>query len=110
VLSAIPGIGAALVWVPAVAWLLLTGEGLTAVLLFLWFAAIVGSVDNFLRPWLVGKDTKMPDLLILLATLGGIVLFGAVGFIVGPVIAALFVTVWDLYGEAFKDVLPAVEP
>ena len=68
---------------------------------------MVGSVDNVLRPWLVGKDTQMPDLLILLGTMGGIVLFGAAGIVIGPVIAALFVTVWEIYGEAFKDVLPA---
>ena len=68
---------------------------------------MVGSVDNVLRPWLVGKDTQMPDLLILLGTMGGIVLFGVAGIVIGPVIAALFVTVWEIYGEAFRDVLPA---
>lgn len=109
VLSAIPGIGSALVWVPAVIFLGLTGRWTAAIGLLAWCTAVVGTVDNFLRPWLIGKDTKMPDLLIFLATVGGIALFGAAGFIVGPIIAALFVTVWDLYGEAFKDVLPAVE-
>jgi predicted PurR-regulated permease PerM len=54
----------------------------------------------------VGKDTKMPDLLILLSTLGGIVMFGAVGFIIGPIIAALFVTIWEIYGQAFRGILP----
>jgi predicted PurR-regulated permease PerM len=63
-------------------------------------------VDNVLRPRLVGKDTKMPDLLILLGTLGGLVLFGAAGIIVGPVVAALFITVWEIYGTTFKDILP----
>ena len=66
---------------------------------------VVGSADNVLRPRLVGQDTKMPDLLILLSTLGGIFLFGAVGFIIGPIVAALFVTVWDIYGSAFHEVL-----
>ena len=69
---------------------------------------IVGSIDNLLRPRLVGRDTKMHDLLILFSTLGGIVLFGVAGFIIGPIIAALFVTVWDIYGTVFKSVLPAV--
>jgi predicted PurR-regulated permease PerM len=76
--------------------------------LFVWCAAVVGTVDNVLRPWLVGKDTKMPDLLILLGTLGGLIIFGAAGIIIGPIIAALFVTVWDIYGAAFKGVLPEV--
>ncbi|MGD2120686.1 MAG: AI-2E family transporter [Gemmatimonadota bacterium] len=106
VLSIIPGIGTALVWFPAVIYLFAIGKTLTAILLFLWCAAVVGGVDNVLRPWLVGKDTKMPDLLILLGTLGGLVVFGAVGIVIGPIVAALFVTVWDLYALAFQDLLP----
>lgn len=110
VLSVVPGLGAAIVWVPAVIYLLLTGHTSVAVVLSLWFLLVVGTVDNFLRPWLVGKDTQMPDLLVLLSTLGGIVLFGAAGFLVGPIIAALFVTVWDLYEDAFRGVLPEPPP
>lgn len=110
VLSIIPGLGTALVWVPAVILLLVGGRIAAGVGLALWCGALVGTVDNFLRPYLVGRDTKMPDLLILLSTLGGIVLFGAVGIVIGPIVAALFVTVWDIYGTAFKDLLPAVEP
>jgi predicted PurR-regulated permease PerM len=67
---------------------------------------VVGSVDNLLRPLLIGKDAKMSDLMILLSTLGGIALFGAVGFVVGPIVAALFVSVWQIYGEVFGDWLP----
>lgn len=106
VLSIIPGVGTALVWVPAAVYLVAVGKGLAAVLLVLWCVLVVGTVDNVLRPRLVGRDTKMSDLLVLLSTLGGLVLFGAVGVIIGPIVAALFVTVWDIYGEAFKDVLP----
>jgi len=107
VLSIIPGIGTGLVWVPAVIYLFASGHIGTGIGLTVWNAAVVGSVDNVMRPWLVGKDTQMPDLLILLGTMGGIVLFGAAGIVIGPVIAALFVTVWEIYGETFKDVLPA---
>jgi predicted PurR-regulated permease PerM len=110
VLSIIPGIGTALVWVPAVVYLFAIGRTGTAIALFVWCAAVVGTVDNLLRPWLVGKDTKMPDLLILLSTLGGLLLFGAVGIVIGPIVAALFVTVWDIYGLAFKEYLPEVRP
>ena len=106
VLSIIPAIGAGLVWVPAVVYLFLVERIVAAVLLFAWCAVVVGTVDNFLRPRLIGRDARMSDLLILLSTLGGIVLFGAVGFIVGPIVAALFVTVWHLYGEAFSEWLP----
>ncbi|MEN6447808.1 MAG: AI-2E family transporter, partial [Syntrophaceae bacterium] len=63
---------------------------------------LVGSIDNVLRPWLVGKDTQLHELLIFFSTLGGISLFGIVGFIVGPIVAALFVTVWDIYAETFQ--------
>jgi predicted PurR-regulated permease PerM len=108
VLSVIPGIGAALIWVPAVIYLFVIGDTWTAVLLLTWCAAVVGTVDNLLRPTLVGKDAKMPDLLILIGTLGGLFLFGPMGFIVGPLVCGLFLTVWDIYGATFKDVLPPV--
>lgn len=105
-LSALPGVGSALVWLPASAFLLATGHGGAALGLALFCAGFVGTLDNFLRPRLIGKDAQMSDLLILLATLGGIVFFGIAGFILGPIVGALFVTVWDIYGEAFRDVLP----
>jgi predicted PurR-regulated permease PerM len=109
-LSAIPGLGHALVWVPVVIYLGATGQYSAAVGLFAWCAGVVGSVDNFLRPWLVGKDTELPDIVVLVSTLGGLVLFGPLGFIVGPIVAALFVTVWELYGTAFEDLLPPAPP
>ncbi|HYJ05402.1 MAG TPA: AI-2E family transporter [Chthoniobacterales bacterium] len=109
VLSVVPGIGAALIWVPAVIYLFITGQTLTATLLLLWCATVVGTIDNILRPALVGKDAKMPDLLILIGTLGGLFLFGPIGFIVGPIVCGLFLTVWDIYGTTFKAILPPVK-
>jgi predicted PurR-regulated permease PerM len=108
VLSIIPAVGSGLVWVPAVIYLFAAGRPGAAIALGIWCLAVVGTVDNFLRPMLVGRDTKMPDLLVLVSTLGGLFLFGAVGFIVGPVVAALFVTVWEIYGRVFATWLPAV--
>lgn len=108
VLSIIPGVGTALVWIPAMIYLFVVGRPGVAIALGAWCAVVVGAVDNVLRPWLVGKDTKMPDLLILVATLGGLVLFGAIGIVIGPIVAALFVTVWEIYGVAFKEYLPEV--
>jgi len=107
VLSIVPAIGPALIWIPAVIYLFLLGKVWAAVALLVWCAVVVSSIDNLLRPRLIGHDARMSDLLILLSTLGGIILFGAVGFIVGPIIAALFVTVWHIYGEVFRDWLPA---
>jgi predicted PurR-regulated permease PerM len=108
VLSVIPAVGAALVWVPAVVYLLLVGKVGAAIGLLAWCALVVSTIDNFLRPRLVGRDARMSDLLILLSTLGGIFVFGAVGFIVGPIVAALFVSIWHIYGETFSAWLPAV--
>lgn len=108
ILSVVPGIGSALVWVPGVAYLYLTGHALAATLLLIWCAAVVGTIDNVLRPTLVGKDARIPDLLILVGTLGGLFLFGPVGFIVGPIVCGLFLTVLDIYSATFKDVLPPV--
>lgn len=109
ILSIVPGIGAALVWVPAVIILFISGQYVVATLLLAWCAAVVGTIDNFLRPALVGRDAKMPDLLILIGTLGGLFLFGPIGFIVGPIVCGLFLTVWDIYGATFKEVLPPVK-
>jgi len=106
VMSLIPGIGTGLVWIPAAIILVAGGHVFTGVALAIFCAVVVGSIDNVLRPRLVGQDTRMPDLLILLATMGGLLMFGILGFIVGPIVAALFVTVWEIYGVAFKDILP----
>jgi predicted PurR-regulated permease PerM len=106
VLSIIPGIGTALVWGPAAVILIAGGHLGKGIFLAAFCGLVVGSVDNFLRPRMVGKDTELPDLLILLATMGGILMFGALGLIIGPIVAALFVTVWEIYGVVFKDVLP----
>jgi len=108
VLSIVPGIGSALVWVPAVIYLYIIGRPVAATLLLIWCAVVVSTIDNILRPKLVGKDAKMPDLLILVGTLGGLFLFGPLGFIIGPLVCGLFLTVWDIYGATFKDILPVV--
>ena len=108
ILSIVPGIGAPLVWVPFVIFLYVNSQYLTATLLLVWCGAVVTTIDNFLRPVLVGRDSEMPDLLILIGTLGGLFLFGPIGFIVGPIVCGLFLTVWDIYGTTFREVLPPV--
>lgn len=102
VLSIIPGIGGALVWVPTAIILAVTGEVWRAVGLALFCALVVGSVDNLLRPRLVGRDTQMHELMIFFSTLGGLSLFGATGFILGPVLAGLFVTACEMFGVTFR--------
>lgn len=104
VLSTLPVVGGALVWVPACLILAATGEVWRAVLLAIFCSLIVGSVDNILRPRLVGRDTKMHDLVILFSTLGGILTFGPIGFIVGPILAGLFFTSWGIFAVTYRDV------
>jgi predicted PurR-regulated permease PerM len=109
IFSIVPGLGPPLVWVPAVVYLFLTGRILAGLLLLAWCAAVVSTVDNVLRPILVGHDAKMPDLLILVGTLGGLFLFGPIGFIAGPIVCGLFLIVWEIYGMTFKDILSRVK-
>jgi len=105
-LSVVPGIGTALIWIPAVIYLAVDGAYAAAVGVTVFCAIVVGTVDNVLRPKLVGNDTQLHELLIFFSTLGGLIMFGFMGFVIGPIIAALFVTVWDLYGDEFRDWLP----
>jgi predicted PurR-regulated permease PerM len=102
VLSIIPGVGGALVWVPAVIILIAMGEVWQGVGLAAFCALVVGSIDNLLRPALVGRDTQMHQLMIFFSTIGGLLAFGAMGFILGPILAALFLTVWEMFGAAFR--------
>lgn len=99
VLSLLPAVGAFLVWVPAAVYLLLSGEYLKGVILVAVGAFVISLIDNLLRPPLVGKETRLPDYVVLVSTLGGIALFGVNGFVIGPLIAALFVAVWSLFTD-----------
>jgi len=96
-LSLLPAVGAAIVWAPVAVYFLVTGAVWQGVVLIAFGVLVIGLVDNILRPLLVGKDTKMPDYLVLLSTIGGMALFGLNGFVIGPVIAALFLACWDLF-------------
>jgi len=109
-LSILPVVGGALVWVPACVMLAATGEFLKAGLLAGFCSLVVGSVDNVLRPRLVGRDTEMHDLVILFSTLGGIITFGPIGFIVGPVLAGLFVTAWEIFAVSYRSALRQSPP
>jgi predicted PurR-regulated permease PerM len=97
-LSLLPAVGTALVWIPVAIYLLVTGALWKGVGLIVFGTVVIGLVDNVLRPVLVGKDTKMPDYVVLLSTLGGMAVFGVNGFVIGPAIAAMFIAVWDTFG------------
>jgi predicted PurR-regulated permease PerM len=96
-LSLLPAIGAGLIWIPVAVYLLATGAIWQGVTLITFGALVIGLVDNILRPVLVGKDAKIPDYVVLISTLGGIATFGLNGFVIGPVIAAMFIAAWDIF-------------
>ncbi len=101
-LSILPAIGSALVWLPAALYLIANGMLLKGLIMILVGSFVIGMVDNILRPILVGRDTKMPDYLILLSTLGGLGMIGISGFVLGPVIAAFFLAIWAMFARDFN--------
>jgi predicted PurR-regulated permease PerM len=102
-LSLLPAIGASLVWLPVAIYLLATGAIWQGVVLIAFGALVIGLVDNILRPALVGKDTKMPDYVVLISTLGGLEVFGLNGFVIGPAIAAMFMAVWVIFSASRQE-------
>lgn len=101
-LSIVPAIGCALIWAPAGIIMLLLGNIWQGVTILIFGSLVISSVDNLLRPVLLGRDTQMHSLLIFLSTLGGIAAMGFSGFILGPVIASLFLAGWKLFPEIYQ--------
>ena len=99
-LSLLPAAGAGIIWAPVAIYLMLSGSLVQGIILTAFGVLVIGLVDNILRPILVGKDTRMPDYLILISTLGGLSVFGLNGFVIGPLVAALFMSSWALFVES----------
>lgn len=102
VLAMIPYLGTAIIWAPAGLVKIFTGDTAQGIGILVVGVTFISTIDNILKPFLVGKDTEMHPLLILFGTLGGIAAFGIVGFLIGPIIVALFVTIWDIYATEFR--------
>ncbi|GGE79614.1 AI-2E family transporter [Massilia psychrophila] len=98
-LSLLPAVGAALVWGPVALYLFAIGAFWKGAILTAFGVLVIGMIDNVLRPVLVGKDIKMPDYLVLISTIGGMAIFGLNGFVIGPVVAALFIALWDIFSS-----------
>jgi len=109
VLSLLPAAGSGFVWVPAAVIFFATGHIVKALILLGAGILVIGLVDNLLRPILIGRDTRMPDYLVLLSSLGGLTVFGISGLVIGPIIAALFLAVWDMFAREHHDGDPAPE-
>ena len=99
-LSLLPAIGAGLVWLPVAIYFLASGAVWQGISLITYGVLVIGLVDNILRPSLVGKDTKLPDYVVLISTLGGIEVFGLHGFVIGPLIAAIFMVTWEIFSSS----------
>ena len=95
-LSLLPAIGAALVWGPVALYKMFTGDIASGIGLVVWGTLVIGLIDNVVRPFLVGRETRLPDYVVLVTTVGGISLFGLNGFVLGPVVAAMFIACWEL--------------
>ncbi|MDV2077484.1 AI-2E family transporter [Marinobacter xestospongiae] len=103
IVSLLPAVGAAIVWVPAAVYLFAVGDWVQATVLTAFGVVVIGLADNILRPIFVGRDTKLPDYIVLLSTLGGIVMFGINGFVMGPLVAALFMAFWGIFIREFGE-------
>ncbi|MDT0575610.1 AI-2E family transporter [Croceicoccus sp. F390] len=108
ILSLLPAIGPPVIWIPVAIYLFVVGDFWQAIAVIISGVALIGLVDNLLRPILVGRDTGIPDWMVLVTTLGGIVLFGLAGIVVGPVVAGLFLAAWSVSREQ-RDEAPPVE-
>jgi predicted PurR-regulated permease PerM len=106
-LSLLPVVGPAIVWAPVAVYLMFTGSMAMGIILVTGGVLVVGTADNVLRPLLVGRETRMPDYMVLLSTLGGLSVFGPAGFVAGPVLAALFLSVWDMFAQEQRGVVLA---
>jgi predicted PurR-regulated permease PerM len=102
-LSLLPAVGAALVWLPVAIYLYFIGSVWQAIALLAFGLLVIGLIDNLLRPILVGRDTRMPDYVVMITTLGGFAVFGLNGFVLGPMIAAMFIAVWHIHAVARPD-------
>jgi predicted PurR-regulated permease PerM len=105
-LSLLPAVGSSIVWFPVAVYLLLSGSIWEGLVLILFGMLVIGLVDNLLRPFLIGKSTSIPDYVVLISTLGGISVFGLNGFVVGPMVAAMFIAVWDIFLVTRRDMEP----
>jgi len=104
--SLLPGVGCSIIWAPAGIIMLLTGHTWEGILILISGVVVISTVDNLLRPALIGRDVQLHPLLIFLSSLGGIALFGISGFVIGPIITSLFLASWEMYDHFYRDKEP----
>ncbi len=109
-LSTIPMAGSTIVWAPAALYLLLNGHWVKAILLTAWGAGVIGTIDNVLRPRLVGGRTRLHELIVFFSVLGGLKVFGVLGIVIGPVVAAITLALLEIFREAEDEPSAIDEP
>lgn len=102
IMACIPAVGTYFIWLPVAIAQIIIGNTGTGIGMILFGSLVIGTIDNFLRPILVGRDSQLHPLLVLFSTLGGIATFGISGFVIGPVIASLLLAFWEMYDEYYK--------
>ncbi len=101
-MAVIPGVGSSVIWLPAGIIMLVTDHIWEGIVILVFGTFVISTIDNVLRPILVGRDIQMHPLLILFSTLGGIFLFGFSGVVIGPIITALLLSLWEMYDRYFE--------
>jgi len=109
IMAVVPAVGCAIIWGPAGIIMLLTGHLWEGIVILATGVLVISTIDNLLRPILIGQDVEMHPLLIFLSTLGGIVVFGFSGFVIGPIIASLLLAIWEMYDQFFQQDSAAAE-
>jgi len=102
IMASIPAVGCYFIWLPIAIWEITVGNTTYGIAMILFGTLVIGTIDNLIRPLLVGRDTQMHPLMVLFSTLGGISVFGISGFVIGPVIASLLLAFWEMYDEYYK--------
>jgi len=100
--SLIPFVGSGIIWFPVGVWLLFSGDMWQGIFLLVYGVSIIATIDNVLRPKLVGRDTQIHPLLVFFSTIGGLSFFGIAGFLVGPLLVSFFLALVRIYSREFK--------
>ena len=106
--AALPFGGTAFVWVPVVLYFLTVGSIGKALVMLAWGVGVVSTVDQILRPWLIGQDAQMPVLFLVFSIIGGLALYGLIGLFVGPILMSILMTVISIYREEYQTPVPVV--
>ena len=108
-LSLLPMVGAAVIWVPATIYLFIVGSTGKGIFLAIWGVLVVSTIDNVVRPWAMKDKAQLPAIPLLFAVLGGMQAFGIIGLVIGPLVFSLLMSIIDIYKQSFRTRRPEAE-